>query len=302
MAFFNRKIPDFNLSDFTRGLGLPFRGVSFLVAHRGLKRYAILPLILNVLLYALAMSVFFYFLWNWQIELVAWDFWGPVGGWLTAAVNWMGWMIKLVVAMIGVAAAFFTFTGFGMVIASPLNDLLSEKVEVVYCGSDKKLSMPFRFTAKAGLLSFFDSLRNTGKQLFFTVLFLPFLLIPLVGFLPLFLAGGYFAGFGFIDTAMARNFLRPLQKKPLGNKHFWAILGFGVAMQALFMIPLLGMLLMPVGVVAGTLLYAAEDWEKLLADAGVPLPPGFVPPKRQLDDGENGMSGKGEGGLVETSV
>ncbi len=280
MAFFSRRIPDFSLGDFTRGLALPFRGAGFLVKNRGLKRYAVLPLVLNVLLYALALTVFFYFLWNWNVGTVEWQFWGPVGGWLAAAVNWMGWLLKLVVAMLSLGAAFFTFTGVGMVLASPLNDILSEKTELVCTGQEGKLAMPLRFTTKAAFLSVYDSLGNLVRQLLFTILALPFLLVPLVGFVPLFLVGGYFAGFGFIDSAMARNFLRAPHKKLLADRRFWELIGFGVAMQACFAVPFVGMLLMPVGVVAGTLVYCGEDWEKLLAGAGVKAPAGFQPPKK----------------------
>lgn len=274
-----RKIPAFNLRDLTRGLALPFRGAAYLLTHRGLKRYAALPLILNIILYIAAGMVFFHFLWNWQVSQVAWEFWGPVGGWLASAANWMGWMVKLVIAMLALGAAFFTFTAVGMVIASPLNDLLSEKVEVVYTGGVEKLDLPFRFTTKAAFLSVFDSLRNLVVQLACTLAALPFLLVPVAGFLPLFLVGGYFAGFGFLDAAMARNFLRPPQKSLLAGKRFWEILGFGIAMQGLFAIPLVGLLLMPVGVASGTLIYCSEDWEKLFADAGMKSPAGFMPPK-----------------------
>ena len=269
--------PGFNLKDFTRGLSLPFQGARFLIANRGLKRYAVLPLIANIILYSAAISVFMYLLWRWDIYQVAWDFWGPVGGWLAAVVNWMGWLVKLVVAMLALGAAFFTFTGVGMALASPLNDILSEKVELACVGS-RSLDVPFRFTVKAGVLSFGDSMRNLVRQLVCTVIALPFLLIPLVGFVPLFLVGAYFAGFGFLDSAMARNFLRPKHKKLFSDSHFWEIIGFGTGMQVMFAIPFLGLLLMPVGVVSGTLLYCREDWRKLLANGGLAEPEGFIPP------------------------
>lgn len=284
-----RTIPTFNLADFVSGAKLPFRGLRYLFAHRGLKRYAALPLIMNLVLYTVAAGVFFYFLWHWEIGLVEWDFWGPVGGWLAAVVNWMGWMLKLVVAMLALAAAFFTFTGVGMVLASPFNDILSEKVEVVYFGSDNKLNLPFRFTAKAAVLSIYDSLTNLAMQLLCTVLTLPFLLIPLVGFLPMFLVNAYFAGFGYVDAAMARNFLRPPQKQLLSGKRFWTIIGFGIAMQVAFTIPFMGLFLMPVGVVSGTLVFCEEDWDALLANANMPPPPGFVPPARREQPSETGV-------------
>ncbi len=278
-----RKLPLFDFGGLSKGIGLPFRGMQFLLARRGLKRYAILPLIFNIILYAVALSVALYFIWNWNVYEVNWAFWGPVGGWLSAVANWMGWLVKFVVAMLGLAAAFFTFSAVGMALASPLNDILSEKVEASYLGGLQRVEMPFRFTVGAAFISFGDSLRTLVRQLVCTVIVLPFLLVPVVGFIPLFLVGAYFAGFGFLDSAMARNFLRPKHKKLLVDKRFWEVLGFGAMMQALFAIPFVGILLMPVGVASGTLLYCSEDWERLLAENGQQQPNGFVPPKRTAE-------------------
>lgn len=274
------KIPDFSLGDFTKGLSLPFQGLRFLFGNRGLKRYAALPLLLNILVYGLGIALVFYYLWNWELSLAAWDFWGPVGRWLAAVVNWLGWLVKLVIFMLALALSFFTFTAVGMALASPLNDILSEKVESTYIGGIEKMELPLQFTVKAGLLSFGDSMRTLVRQLVSTVLVLPFLLVPVIGFAPLFMVGAYFAGFGFLDSAMARNFLRPAHKKLLVRRRFWQVLGFGTAMQALFAIPGLGMFLMPIGVTAGTLLYCREDWDALLKEAGMPKPNGFSPPRR----------------------
>ncbi len=276
-----KSIPAFEFSAFRRGLTLPFRGARFLLANKGVKRYAVLPLIANVILYGIALTVFIYFLWNWNIYEVTWDFLGPVGRWLSHVVNWMGWLIKFVIAMVALAAAFFTFTAVGMALASPLNDMLSEKTEAMIVGGVERVDMPFRFTVRAALLSFGDSLWNLIKQLCYTIIVLPFLFIPVVGFIPLFLVGGYFAGFGFLDSSMARNFLRPRHKNLLASERFWEILGFGACMQALFAIPFVGMLLMPVGVVAGTILYCSGDWDRLLAKAGLDRPTGFTPPQQR---------------------
>ncbi len=281
-----KKFPLFDPKAFARGFSLPFGAVRFLFANRGLKRYAILPLSLNIFLYALAFAVFVYFLVRWDIYRADWDFWGPVGRWLAAAVNWMDWLVKIIVGMVALGAAFFTFTGVGMALASPLNDILSEKTEMTYVGGSARMALPLHFTLRAGLLSAGDSLRNLAKQLFCTLLALPFVLVPVVGFVPMFLVGAYFAGFGFLDSAMARNFLRPPQKRLLADSAFWEIIGMGSAMQVLFAVPFLGMLLMPVGVVAGTLLHCRADWEKLFADAGVSAPTGFVPPKREFSRSE----------------
>ncbi|MCC8180770.1 MAG: EI24 domain-containing protein, partial [Planctomycetes bacterium] len=194
-------LPPFRLAQFVRGMSRPFQGAAFLLSRRGLKRYAALPLVLNLVLYLVALSVFFYFIANWQVGGVEWNFWGPVGSWLAAAVNWMSWTVKLVAVVAALAFSFFTFTAVGMVVASPLNDLLSEKVENAYAAPDEKVDLPLRFTSKAAVLSVYDSVGTLIRQLVCTILALPFLLVPMVVFVPLELVCSYFDGYGFLDAA-----------------------------------------------------------------------------------------------------
>lgn len=271
---------------FLSGVSMPFKAIGFLFKNRGLKRYAVLPLLANIVLYILILLLSFWLLYRWEVKPVEWDFWGPVGSWLTSAYNWLGWLVKIIVAAAIMAVAFFTFTGVGMVIASPLNDLLSEKVEAVYVGSAKSIDLPLRITAKAIFTSIYDSAWNLCRQFFYMAITLPFLFIPIVGFLPMFIASSYFSGFGFIDAAMSRNYLRMPHKKLLGRGNFWRIAGFGMTMQILFFIPFVGLLLMPVGVTAGTLMYCQTDWEGLFAASGLEKPLGFAVPVKKGDEGE----------------
>ncbi len=282
--------------EFVSGLILPFRGAAFLLKNSGLKRYALLPLALNIILYIAVLAVLFWLISRWQIGSVEWDFWGPLGGWLAAAVNWLKSGLKVLAGLAAVMVAFFTFTAVGMVLASPLNDLLSEKVENVCRGSIKQLDLPWRFGIAAALTSAGDSLLNLVKQLVCTLPCLVFLFIPVLGFLPLFLVGSYFSGFGFLDSAMARNYLRPRHKRLLAKKRFWLLLGFGAAMQALFFIPLVGLLLMPLGVVSGTLVYCDADWRTLFKEANMPMPVGFIPPERVGDTDAPVRSSAGKDG------
>lgn len=260
------------------GFLLPFRGAAFLWRNRGLKRYAILPLILNAVLYAAVIALAVWLIGRWQIGLAEWDFWGPVGRWLAAAVNWLGGGLKALAVLGALLVAYFTFTAVGMVVASPLNDLLSEKVENAFVGPGAKVDLPLRFTTKAAMLSVWDSLANLCRQLFYSLLAVPFLFIPLIGFIPLFSVGAYFGGFGFVDTAMARNYLRLGHKRLMLREKRRTVIGFGVAMQLAFAVPFLGLLLLPVGVTAGTMLYCSLDWRRLFAEAGMPPPEGFRPP------------------------
>ena len=271
--------PGFGGGAFLSGMAMPFRGAAFLFRHRGLKRYAALPLLVNAILYVIALMLVFWLLYRWRIAVVEWSFWAPLGGWLAAAVNWLGRFAKVVVGIMVFTAAFFTFTAVGMVLASPFNDLLSEKVEAAYAGSARDAAgIPWRITAAALLASVADSCVTLCRQILYALLALPFLFIPVIGFIPLFLVGSYFSGFGFIDSAMSRNHLYGRYKNLMTAGNALRIIGFGAAMQVLFLIPFAGLLLLPVGVTAGTLMYCDTDWGALFAAADMAPPPGFVPP------------------------
>ena len=56
------------------------------------------------------------------------------------------------------------------------------------------------------------------------------------------------------------------------------MLGLGMALQLMFAIPFVGLLVMPIGVTAGTILYCHTDWERLARNGWQP-PDGFVPPR-----------------------
>ncbi|MDR1535038.1 MAG: EI24 domain-containing protein [Planctomycetota bacterium] len=253
---------------FLGGACLPIRGVSFLLTHRGLKRYAILPFMVNMVLYFFVFCLFIYLLWSWEPKPAAWDFWGPIGGWLAAGVNRFDWLLKLAAFLLAVVFSFLSFTGIGMVIASPFNDLLSEKVIAARLGRCENAPPAGSFALGAVLRNVGHSLLNLLLQLLFTLPTLPCLLIPVIGFLPLLLISGWFAGFGFIDIAMAGNSFRIRHKRMAAGKLFWRILGFGLAMQVCFAIPLAGLLLLPVGVTAGSLAYGDEDWAEVFATSG----------------------------------
>ncbi len=265
---------DSPIEAFVRGFGLPLRGLDLLLASRGVKRYAALPLLCNAVLYAAAIAAGVVLIWNWRIE-VAWDFWGPVGAWLSTTATYFLGALKWLTFVPAVAiVCYFSFTSVGMIVAAPFNELLSEKLEERIC--NRPAPVPLRLDAMA--LGVLDALRLAAAQVLCTLAALPFVLVPVLGAVPLFLVTAWFTGVGFLDTAMARHYLRRRHKRPVLRCARWEILGMGVAMQLLFLIPFLGLLILPVGVASGTIGYCAHDWERILARAGIEPPPGYGAP------------------------
>lgn len=271
---------------FVRGFTQPARALSLLLRTPGLKRYAILPLLVNTIVYIGIVVLAIYLLWGWDMQVPDWSgsLWGA-GGYVSTAANWLLETLKWVIAIPVIAiVCYFTFTAVGMIVASPFNDMLSEKVEQALCYEKPLKEIPWELTLRSLGYGLWDSIRGAVRQLLITLLVLPVLLIPIVGLVIFFMVEGYAAGRGFADVSMARNFLRPRHKQPFIRTHRLELLGLGVAMQLLFFIPFVGLVMLPIGIVAGAQLYCLGDWQKLIADNGLDWPEGFQPPLLNCDE------------------
>ena len=276
-----------NVQNFLSGFMLPLKGAKLLLSTKRTKRWAVMPLIVNFIIYILIISTFVWLISLIKIPDISWDFWGSTGLWLSELINGMAGILKWTLTIpLVLALCYFTFTLVGMVIAAPFNDILSEKLEDHLCigfqAGDEEPDRPLRLDMKAAVISIVSSLKFAMKQVFYSLMALPFLLIPFVGATLLFLVTAYFTGIGFLDVGMARNYLPHECKLPAINQNRWKIIGFGAGMDVLFMIPFAGLMMLPLGVAGGTSLYCDIDWEKLLSNVHYDLPQGFVPPKKRV--------------------
>ena len=85
----------------------------------------------------------------------------------------------------------------------------------------------------------------------------------------MFLVAAYFAGLGFVAVAAAQHGLTAQQRKTGLEAQRWWILGLGVAMKTLFLVPFLGILMLPVGVAAGTILFSRCESSSAATERGV---------------------------------
>jgi len=271
------------LQRFWTGCLLPWRAVSILWQTRGVKRIAILPLLVNAILYVLILAGAVYALRHWEWGTLAWTFWAPVGPALAkilnALVDGFKWLLLIPVLLI---ASYYTFTVMGLLVSFPFNAILSERVELALTTGMDRPALRFKDRLRGFLYSFVDSLWLAVKQTVVALVLLPLLIIPVAGKLPILAWFAYCLGLSLFDIPMGRNFLRNPHKAPVVRSRRVEVFGFGVAMLLLFTIPLAGLLILPVGVVAGTLLYCECDWEAALREGGLQAPPGFVAPRSRI--------------------
>ena len=262
------------VAQFVRGFFSPLRAAQLLAHQRGLRRYAVLPFLANVLAFILLFAILLAAFSALNVSAWAPDWLGWFGEWFLRIVKWGVLLALYVVVLV------FGFTPIGLVLVSPINDLLSERVEHVVCGRGGEPELPWRMWLKITLYSLRDSASVALRQILFTILTLPFLLIPVVGPVPLLVVGAYYEGMGFYDVPLARHLLRPAHRRVGLKGRWWERLGLGAAMVLLLAIPGAGLFALPLGVTAATILYTEIDWVGRLRAAGLAPPPGFMAPEQ----------------------
>lgn len=176
---------------------------------------------------------------------------GPEGGWGHAASIGLGVLFFIIFFAVGALTL-------PNLILAPLQDPLSEATEVKLGG----FTAP-PFSVGHTLTGIFTSLRHTLARLVlmalgYVVLF-PLNLIPGVGSVVYVVLSSTWAMFWLsvehLSNPMARH-LRPFRQVfGVLRKRIALSLGFGAALYVLLWVPVLNCFLMPIAVVAGTLLY-----------------------------------------------
>jgi len=238
------------VSRFAAGFFYPFRAGRLLLKTPRLWHYVIIPFAINLLVFSLAVWLGLdYF--NTRVEQLI-----PTGdAWYWLIAYYLLWVVA---ALLTAVLVFFSFTVVGNLIASPFNELLSEKVEALLSGRASSV----RFSLAEAWRIFRDEARKMA--LFVLAMGLLFLLNFIPGFGTLIYSVLSFAltvfflfieytgyvfgrkGMGFSDQ---RRFLR--------GRRFLGF-GFGVGVLILLAIPFLQFFTIPFGVVGATLLWCEQ--------------------------------------------
>lgn len=249
------------VASFLAGTRYPLRAAGFIMRHASLWPFCIAPLLINI-----AVVVFF---WIWLGELgrewLNQNF--PGNGWWSEALRYLMIGIVFVLRLIAVLIA---FVAVGNIASVPFNDFLSERTEKLTGGPMPDRPFHFwSFLREVGLLGL-QELKRLG-------IYIPIMagLMVLSFFPPLtpltipaqFAVSAWFLSLEYIAYPLERrgsvmlkqkvNFLR--ENLPLG-------LGFGLVMTAMGLVPLVNFFFIPIGVVAGTLLFTDVARGKQTAD------------------------------------
>ncbi|WP_130470815.1 sulfate transporter CysZ [Candidatus Magnetaquicoccus inordinatus] len=246
---------------FLLGSGYPLRGLS-LLKQPGIRRFVIIPLTINTLLFAGGLYAFFG-------NLLAMTNW--VNSFLPSWLHWLQWLLAPLLILTVLTTLFFTFSMMTNLLAAPFNSLLAEQVEYHLTG---RYPSGTPFTTQSLLVKTIPLLGNELNKILYSLLWMiPFLLLFI---LPVVHLAAPFLWLLYSAWMLAVQYL----DLPMGN-HEWSgrrvrqalrqqralSLGFGGMVLLLNTIPLINFLAMPACVVGATLLWV----EQLAAKEGDPV-------------------------------
>lgn len=249
------------LRDLLRGLSAPLRGMRLLATTPRLRKLAMMPLAVNVIVFLVGVPVAIWL----AVDLV--------GNLMPSGDLWQGALrvvLQIVVAVAVLIGSTFAFVIIGNIIASPFNSKLSEAIEEHLTGRP----------AGSGTGIVVDVARSIGtsigRLIMFLVLYPPIFavqFIPVVGvFLHPVLAvlyGSYVLSLDFSDPTFERHYRRFREKMGHIWGRKWLYLGFGLTAVAMAIIPIVNFLLLPVCVTGAAMLYLEEGISGDAAGKGV---------------------------------
>ncbi len=236
------------ISQFMKGFFYPLQAGRVLRLHPSLIRYIIIPFAINVSVFGLAVYLGISIFQTTVMPLI------PQGdAWYWVILAWLLWLLAVLITAILV---FFTFTAIGVLIASPFNDLLSERTEEALAG--KRHEEPFVF--RAFLTDVRKIIINEAKKILLFVLGMALLLflnlIPGLGPILYSILSLLFTIF-FLVVEYTGYFLTRKRLTFHDQRRFifsrpFLMLGFGSGVLCLLAVPFLQFLCIPLAVIGAT--------------------------------------------------
>lgn len=241
------------MGHFIKGMLYFIAGLNRL-STKGLRRFIVLPILFNVLLFASVFYLFYHYLLPYA------DYY------LDKLPSWFSFLSTLFFIL--VVVSFFLlflmlFTALCNVLAAPFNGLLAEKAQRHFFQSDVP-SQPFIEMAGRSIKRQGQFLRYFLPRFFLMValFFVPFIQ-PVYPFI-WFSFNAWMLSMQYQDFVMDNNLLTFTAMKQRLQHNRLKSLGFGTMINVFNFIPLLNILTMPSAVIGGVLLYGEEqaDWQK----------------------------------------
>lgn len=232
------------------GMGYFFKGFE-LIQLKGIRRFVLIPLLINILFF----SVAFYFMF---IELE--HYMTILMGWLPSWLNWLSsvlWPLAVLTILIIFSFIFSTAANW---LAAPFNGLLSEKIELLLL-KEKALEAP---TDSGGMMDIVKDIpRTLARELQKLIYYVPraigfFILLwvlPIVGQVLWFLFVAWMMAVQYKDYPFDNHKIPFSLMKQRIQQDKSLSYSFGVSVAVFSMLPLVNLIVMPVAICGATALW-----------------------------------------------
>lgn len=217
-----------------------------LAFQKGLRRYVLIPLAINIVLFSVAIYATFHYTTIGVEKLMAW---------LPAYLYWLE-VVLWPLIVIGIVLIFaLTFTSVANIIASPFNSLLAEQVEIKLTGKGPIDG------GVAGMIK--DIPRIIGREFQKIIYFLPrilgfgllLLFVPILGQILWFLFGGWMMTIQYADYPFDNHKVPFRTMRQELWRHSGKSLSFGCIVAVLASIPIINLMMIPVAVCGATAMW-----------------------------------------------
>ncbi len=247
-------------SEYANGLHHIFKGFGFLAKRPRLWPFALLPTLVNLIILALMLLFFIHYysdLERWISAHIGRAHLAQANTWylqIAAAFLWVANLfLKLLVILVSLLIILILSYGLGQIAASPFNDILSERTEVMVTGIP---SPPFSFGKFFPDLLRIVAIESVKAAILILIPVLLFVLntLPVIGgflyVMTTFIFGAWSLGFSYADLPFSRRVTPLSERIRFARRNKWSLIGFGSA----FFIPFFTLLFAAPMVVGGTLL------------------------------------------------
>ncbi len=221
-----------------------------LIRKPGVRRFVIIPFILNILIFAVLINYSyqqFGDLLNWLIP--------SEDSWL----NWLRWILIPIFFSVVAVAMFFLFTIVASIISAPFAGPLAVAVEFHLTGKQDTSDFVWRDFLASIIPSIISELQ---KMLYYIVITLPFIILFVIAFfVPLLnvvasiawlLVTAWVLSVQYADYAFDNHDIAfPELRQRLGKRRFMAF-GFGGSAMVMMSIPIINFILIPVAIAGAT--------------------------------------------------
>jgi CysZ protein len=217
-----------------------------LIIRPGLRRYVLIPLLVNIILFsgAIWLSTHYFDAYMTQV--------------LPQGYDWIEWLLWPLFAITMLLIMFFSFTLVANFICAPFNGLLAEAVERELTGSVAGNNTSLLQALKETPESVWNEVRKLGYFLLRAIPLLILFVIPGLNLLAPFIWLAFSAWLlakEYLDYPMANHGIGFDEQRRLIKQERLGSLGFGASITFLTMIPVVNFIVMPLGVAGATAMY-----------------------------------------------